>query len=327
MKKQTLLLALFTMLTGFGFAQSVPQGMNYQAVARDKDGEILADQQIFLKVSLMGEPSASAANYYTEIHRVVTNKFGLFTLTIGKGSTLIGTWNEIPWSTKEIWMDVAIKMNVQDAYVDLSNTKLLAVPYAYHAGTASQLSGSYNAYVIPGSNNGISAQAVKSDNWSCKGNLLTNPPTEYLGNGDSLDLYIKTNGIERMRVYSSGNINISKTLGIGVDLNVGRDENIGRDLFVHRHAIIDTNLTVKRNVNLNTTGGATTNYGPFTVGNVSPSILTGSLRVDQITNLQNGLNVNNATPTLLTGTLRVNNATDLYSTFTVNSGAASVLSG
>ena len=330
MKKQNLLIVLFTLIISFSFAQSVPQGMNYQAVARDKDGEVLADQEIFLKVTLKAEPSASTVNYYTEIHRVVTNKFGLFTLTIGKGSTLTGTWNQIPWSTQQIWMDVAIKMDLLDDYVSLSSTKLLAVPYAYHAGTASVISGSYNAYVIPGSSNGIGVTAggpVKATSWQSSGNLQINPLNEYLGNGDSLDLLIKTNGIERIRVIASGNINIIKTLGVGIDLNVGRDVNVGRDIFGRRHAVIDSNFTVKRNVNLNTTGGATTNYGPFTVGNVSPSILTGSLRVDQITNLQNGLNVNNATPTLLTGTLRVNNATDLYSSFTVNSGARSVLTG
>lgn len=329
--KNKLLTLLFTLLAGSIFAQGIPQGMNYQAVARDKSGAILADQEIFLKVSLLSEPANTPVVYYSEVQRVVTNKFGLFTAVVGKGSLLSGEWYRIPWSSKEIWMDLSVKLNLNDEFISISNAKLLAVPYAYHAGTAAALTGGYTPYIIPGSTgNGIgilAAGPVKSDNWSCKGNLQAYPPDSYLGNGDSLDLMIKTNGIERMKIVASGNISMKKSLDIGVDLTVARDVTVGRNLFVKANGVIDSNFTVKRNVDLNTLGGATTNYGPFTVGNVSPSVLTGSLRVDQITNLQNGLNVNNVKPTLLTGTLRVNNATDLYSSLTVNSGAATALTG
>src|SRR4051812_29205325 len=112
MKKLFLLSILSVLLLSAAFAQTIPQGMNYQAVARDNEGQILADQEIFLKISLLSEPGKSASIYYTEVQRVVTNKFGLFTLTIGKGSMLNGQWSTIPWSSKEIWMDVAIKMNL-----------------------------------------------------------------------------------------------------------------------------------------------------------------------------------------------------------------------
>jgi hypothetical protein len=60
---------------------------------------------------------------------------------------------------------------------------------------------------------------------------------------------------------------------------------------------------------------------------VSPASLSGSLRVDKATKMNDSLNVNNNKPTLLTGTLRVNGATDLYNSFTVNSQSASVMTG
>src|SRR4051812_45116904 len=115
MKNQTLLILLFTLLFGSSFAQKVPQGMNYQAVARDHDGQIMGDQSIFLKISLLSEPGKFPSVYYTETQQVVTNKFGLFTLVIGKGSVVNGQWSTIPWSAKEIWMDVAIKLSVNEA--------------------------------------------------------------------------------------------------------------------------------------------------------------------------------------------------------------------
>jgi hypothetical protein len=34
--------------------QSVPQGMKYQAVARDLSGEVMADQAIAIKIALQG---------------------------------------------------------------------------------------------------------------------------------------------------------------------------------------------------------------------------------------------------------------------------------
>ena len=49
MKNQILLVILFTFLLGSSYAQTIPQGMNYQAVARDNDGQILANQDVFLK--------------------------------------------------------------------------------------------------------------------------------------------------------------------------------------------------------------------------------------------------------------------------------------
>ena len=36
-------------------AQGVPQGMKYQGVARDADGNVLANQRIALKINLNGE--------------------------------------------------------------------------------------------------------------------------------------------------------------------------------------------------------------------------------------------------------------------------------
>ena len=50
MKKVILLLAMSSLLSTMLLAQSSPEGMNYQAVARNSKGEILANQPIALKV-------------------------------------------------------------------------------------------------------------------------------------------------------------------------------------------------------------------------------------------------------------------------------------
>jgi hypothetical protein len=49
------------------YAQSVPQRMKYQAVARNLSGEVMADQAIAIKIALQGEWRDYG---YTEHHDV-----------------------------------------------------------------------------------------------------------------------------------------------------------------------------------------------------------------------------------------------------------------
>ena len=331
MKTKYLITVLFLMIASIAFSQSVPSGMNYQAIAHNRSGELLTNKTITLKINLQSQLTGSPTIFYSEIHRVTTNEFGLFSMIIGKGSTLSGNFNQIPWSTDHIWMEVSMKEESDILFSVVNSTEMMAVPYAFHAGSASHLSGSYIPYVLPSTtsstNTTMATGPVPASSWQVTGNSVTNPPLEYLGTSDLKDFVIKTNAIERMRVYSTGNIYMNNSLAIGRDLIVGHDATFNHDLRVKNDAIIDSNLTVGKNANFNSFGGSTINYGPFKVDKMYPSILTGSLRVDKVTNLNDSLNVNNVRPTLLTGTLRVNKATNLYSSFVVNSQAPSIMTG
>ena len=134
MKKVILLLAISSLLTTLLFAQVDPGGMNYQAVARNLKGEILANQPISLTVSLFSVQSSGKVQYYKEVHNVTTSLTGVFSLIVGNGtpSTTLA-YQAIPWSSQNIWMEVAIKSKGDAAYLVTSSSKLLAVPYAYHA--------------------------------------------------------------------------------------------------------------------------------------------------------------------------------------------------
>lgn len=329
MKTKYILAILFLMISAYTSGQSIPGGMNYQAVARGKAGEVLANHSITLKINLQSQGLVKSNVYYSEIHHAMTNQSGLFSIVIGTGSIMRGSFTEIPWSTENIWMEVGIQEESASDFIHISNTELLAVPYAFHAGTASELSGNYIPYILSGSSasGNSTLTGVPATSWKVTGNSASNPPIEYLGNSDCKDLVFKTVAIEQMRVFCNGNVSITNSLNIGIDITVGHDGTINHDLRVKNDALIDSNLTVKKNVRLNTFAGSTINNGPFTVGNVSPTIMTGSLRVDGSTNLNNGLNVNNMKPTLLTGTLKVNNATDLFSSFTINDQSPAIMTG
>ncbi len=299
---------MFILIITISYAQNVPAGMKYQAVARNTTGDILANSEITLRIQLKGAPLQGAVNYYTEEHQVTTNKLGLFDLVVGMGKNSTGKFNDVPWSSEDIWMAVSLK-DKSNGFSAVTESRLLAVPYAFYAVTASKLTNN----TAPESN--ANQPGVPSNNWSLQGNYNSNPTKDKLGTTDYVDLVMVTNNIERLRITADGNIDIKRSLKIGA------------------------NLTVDSSVFLNRLGGSTINYGPLTVARLSPTLLSGTLTVDGATDLNNSLNVdgpadlnsrlfvNNLSPTKLTGTLQVDGISDLNAALNVNNMSPTLLSG
>jgi len=118
--------------------QSVPQGMKYQAVARDLKGQVMANQDLQLKISLYSDP-VNRDVAYMEIHKVITGALGLFSLSVGEGIPVKGRFEEIPWSSQEVWMEVAVQTDDETDFITISDSKMLSVPYAFFAATAGEL--------------------------------------------------------------------------------------------------------------------------------------------------------------------------------------------
>ena len=267
MKKLYSVLFLLLLLAPVALAQRVPQGMKYQAVARDLKGQVLADQSIALRINLISGGNKAALVHYSETHEVTTNQFGLFTLVVGEGKTQGGTFERVPWSSEDIWMEVGIREAGRSQFATVSSSKLLAVPYAFHAATAAELVGKSER--VSGQKGDVSRDqpGVVSQNWSLYGNMRTLATRDFIGTTDYVDWVFITNNIERMRITRDGDIDMKNSLTVGND------------------------LTVKQDVFLNTVGGATINNGPLTVANAKPTILTGTLNVNGATDLDNTLNV------------------------------------
>ncbi len=114
-------------------AQGVPQAFNYQGIARDASGEVLAGQTMTVRASIIDGGSSTAL--YTETHAVTTNAFGLFTLAIGSGTPVTGSFAAIDWSAGI--REIGIEIDLGAGFVDLGGSQLLSVPYALMAGSAS----------------------------------------------------------------------------------------------------------------------------------------------------------------------------------------------
>ncbi len=125
------LLFLLGMMQQLG-AQNTPQKFNYQAVARNAAGAVLANQAIGLKISLL-DGSATGTVQYAETHNVTTNAFGLFNIAIGSGTVLSGSMAGVTWSAGNKFIKSEFDPTGGTAYILAGTSELLSVPYAMYA--------------------------------------------------------------------------------------------------------------------------------------------------------------------------------------------------
>jgi hypothetical protein len=134
MKTMKKILLIAFMLYAVNAMTQVPQGFNYQAVARDVGGNILSFQPIGLQV-IIHSGSSSGTVIYTETHSVTTNQFGLFSAIIGQGTTT-DNFSAINWSTGNYWLQVKMDPAGGTIYTDMGSSQLLSVPFALYAANA-----------------------------------------------------------------------------------------------------------------------------------------------------------------------------------------------
>ncbi|MCR9052888.1 MAG: hypothetical protein ACE362_21700 [Phaeodactylibacter xiamenensis] len=132
------LLILAPLFTLFFFATSfaqAPEKMNYQGVARDLSGSPLSDQQISLRISIL-EGSTSGTISYAETHNVTTNSLGLFSVQVGSGDPLSGSFSAINWAVSTHYLQLEIDETGGADYTLAGTNQLLSVPYALYAKNA-----------------------------------------------------------------------------------------------------------------------------------------------------------------------------------------------
>ncbi|MDA9663628.1 hypothetical protein N9T80_00635 [bacterium] len=132
MKKLLLILLCLPM---FGFGQSVPQGINYQAIARDSTGAVLVNQGLTIQFSVISDITTGNISWQ-ENHQETTNDYGLFTAIIGQGiSTSVGssaTFDVIDWGSNHY-------LQVEINGINMGTTQLMSVPYSLYTKTADNI--------------------------------------------------------------------------------------------------------------------------------------------------------------------------------------------
>ena len=166
MKKIISTLLVCLVITSIAFAQA-PSTFKYQSVVRDNSGNILANQLVKFRITLLkGSPTGTAS--YTEQQTTATNQFGLANLEIGNGSNQIGSIDTIQWGKADYFIKIELDPTGSSGYTVMGTTQLLSVPYALYANTASNV-----PKIIAGSSDGGLTPVVTSGS----GWTVTHPAT------------------------------------------------------------------------------------------------------------------------------------------------------
>ncbi|UYQ93672.1 hypothetical protein MKQ68_00970 [Chitinophaga horti] len=129
--KKVIYLFCLLLAAQYAHAQSGLTGTNYQAVARNANGTVYANQAIQVRFSVLGG-AANGPVQYQETHNANTNQLGLFSLQIGRGTPVSGTYAAVPWANANQFLKVEVAIG-GGSFVELGTSQLLSVPFALYA--------------------------------------------------------------------------------------------------------------------------------------------------------------------------------------------------
>ena len=156
MKKFSFLIA--SLLFALCVQAQAPQKFSYQTVVRNSSNDLLVEQTVGIKISII-QGSANGSAVYTETHAPQTNANGLATLEIGGGSLLSGNFANINWANGPFFVKTETDPNGGNNYTITNTSQLLSVPYALNSGNGikgvsatgdSLLLGNGTYIIIPG---------------------------------------------------------------------------------------------------------------------------------------------------------------------------------
>lgn len=124
----------FLLISQFIFSQA-PEEFTYQAVVRDASGNLLANTNVGVQLSILKTNSSGTA-VFVETHSVTSNTNGLITLNIGTGTFVTGSLVGVNWGSDNYYLKSEIDINGGTNYTISGTSKLVSVPYALHAKTS-----------------------------------------------------------------------------------------------------------------------------------------------------------------------------------------------
>ncbi|MBN1338668.1 MAG: tail fiber domain-containing protein [Bacteroidales bacterium] len=198
------------------FAQT-PQSFKYQTVVRDATGGAVQNQNVNLRFNIH-DADASGLVVYSETHTVMTNQFGLVSLSIGGGMPVLGAFSSIDWGAGSKFLEVELDMG--SGYTSIGTSQLLSVPYALYsestanvddadADPANELQTLFlagnelsisdgNTVSLPSSGTGSRISDADGDTW-----------VDVERNGDNDSIVFTTFGMERMVISHNGYVEVN----------------------------------------------------------------------------------------------------------------------
>jgi len=130
--------SLLGIITNQGFAQTTQtnKGINFQCIAIDNNGYILANKSINIRISIKADTLSSKIEYQ-EITPITTSVLGLFTIMVGAYETnkivAAGPFENINWSIAEKYLQIEIDTVGDLSFIYMGIQKINYVPYSFYA--------------------------------------------------------------------------------------------------------------------------------------------------------------------------------------------------
>ena len=102
---------------------------NYQALIKHSSGQIISNNQVKVKFTLMYGTS-SVSPVYEEEHIVNIPADGVVNLSVGGGTVVNGTFSDIDWSQSVFMKE---ELDTGNGYQDMGTKQLTTVPYAEYS--------------------------------------------------------------------------------------------------------------------------------------------------------------------------------------------------
>ncbi len=121
-------------------AQDVPQAINFQAIARDANSEVMANTPIMIQLSILdGSPEGELI--YREIRSLTTNAYGSFSFQIGRDPYMaVGEFADIDWAGGRKFLKIDYDPTAMLQFnLSLGTIEFVSVPYAFAAGSVSYI--------------------------------------------------------------------------------------------------------------------------------------------------------------------------------------------
>ncbi len=122
------------------------QQLNFQGVARNNSGTVLANQAIKVRLSVR-DAIPTGTVQYSETRSVTTSAFGSFTIAMGSpGATNItGSIATVTWASGAKFLQVEVDPANGNIFTDMGTTEMVTVPTALYATAAGSASPNGNA--------------------------------------------------------------------------------------------------------------------------------------------------------------------------------------
>ena len=120
------------LLSSFSVFSQGPSKINFQAILRNKSGDIVSNQAVGVRMSIKSG-TINNSSLYVETHTKTTDVSGLINIQLGTGTVISGIFGDIEWGSGSHFIQLEVDFNGGSNYVVIGTQELISVPYALYA--------------------------------------------------------------------------------------------------------------------------------------------------------------------------------------------------